>query len=49
MPAPICISHVIELGPELPNDIMEIACRQGEDPETSLSIIQEFRDLIYGK
>lgn len=49
MPSPVAISHVIELGPELSNDVMEIACRQGEDPDKRIALIQELRDLIYGK
>lgn len=49
MPSTVYISHVIELGPELPNDVMEIARKQGEDPDKRLAVIQDFRDLIYGK
>jgi len=49
MPSTVLISHVIEVGPELTNEIEEIARHQGEDPERRLSLIQEFRDLIYSK
>lgn len=48
MPA-IEISHELELNPELPDDIMKIAAKQGEDPGTKCELIQQLRDMIYGK
>ncbi|XP_063698368.1 alpha-tocopherol transfer protein-like [Culicoides brevitarsis] len=47
--SPIVISHVVELGPELSNEVMDVARRQGEDPETVQMKIQQFRDMIYEK
>lgn len=43
------ISFHLDLGPELPNDYMEIARQQGEIPGTVCSHIQELRDMIFGK
>lgn len=48
MPA-IEISHELELNPELPDDIMKIAAKQGEDPGTKCELIQQLRDMIYEK
>lgn len=42
------ISFYLDLGPEIPNDFMEIARQQGESPETVCSHIQELRDMIFG-
>lgn len=42
------ISFHLDLGPEIPNDYMEIARRQGENPETVCSHLQELRDMIFG-
>lgn len=46
---PVKVSHNIDLGPELPNEVLDIAREQGEDPELVSEYIQEFRDMIYGK
>lgn len=43
------VSHNIDLGPELPNEIMDIARKQGENPDKVCSDIQELRDMIFGK
>lgn len=45
----IVISHQVELGPELSNEVMDAARRQGEDPDTFHLKIQELRDMIYGE
>lgn len=49
MPAAVKISHNLDLDPELPNEIMDVARKQGEVPERVCSDIQELRDMIYGK
>uniref|UniRef100_A0A1B0D3K1 Uncharacterized protein n=1 Tax=Phlebotomus papatasi TaxID=29031 RepID=A0A1B0D3K1_PHLPP len=46
MPA-VEVAHMLDLNPELPEKIQEIANRQGEDPHRVCALIQEFRDLIY--
>lgn len=46
---PVKVSHTIDLGPELPNDVLDIAREQGEDPDRVCALIQELRDMIYGK
>lgn len=46
---PVKVSHNIDLGPELPNDVLDIAREQGEDPERICEYIQQLRDMIYGK
>lgn len=46
---PVKISHNIELSPELPNEVRDIAREHGEDPERVCEYVQELRDLIYGK
>lgn len=43
------ISHRIELGPELPEEVKKIAFEQGEDPDKVPGYLDEFRNLIYGK
>lgn len=45
----IVISHQVELGPELTNEVMDAARRQGEDPDTFHLKIQELRDMTYGE
>lgn len=45
---PTEISFHLDLGPEIPNDYMEIARKHGEHPETVCSFLQEFRDMIFG-
>lgn len=46
---PVKVSHNIDLGPELPNEVLDIARENGEDPERVCEYIQELRDMIYGK
>lgn len=46
---PVKVSHTIELGPQLSNEVMDIARKQGEDPDRVCSDIQELRDMIFGK
>lgn len=46
---PAKVSFNIELGPELSNEVMDVARKQGEDPERLSADIQELRDMIYGK
>lgn len=46
---PVAVSHNIDLGPDLPNEVMDIARKQGEDPERLCADIQELRDMIFGK
>lgn len=48
MPSPVKISHNLDLGPELPDEIIDIARKQGEDPDRVCADIQELRDMIYG-
>lgn len=45
---PVKVSHNIDLGPELPNDVLEIAREHGEDPERVCEYLQELREMIYG-
>lgn len=42
------VSHNLDLGPDLPNDIRDIALRQGETPDRVCSAITELRNMIYG-
>lgn len=49
MPGQVKISHNLDLDPELPNEIMDIARKQGENPEKMCADIQELRDMIYGE
>lgn len=49
MPATVQISHNLDLGPELPEEVAEVARKQGEDPDRVCSDIQELRDMIYGE
>lgn len=46
---PVKVSYSIDLGPELPNEVMDIARQQGENPERVCADIQELRDMIFGK
>lgn len=46
---PAKVSFNIDLGPDLSNEVMDIARKQGEDPERVSSDIQELRDMIFGK
>lgn len=46
---PVKVSHTIDLGPELSNEVMDIAKSQGEDPDRVCADIQELRDMIFGK
>lgn len=46
---PAKVSFNIDLGPDLSNEVMDIARKQGEDPERLSSDIQELRDMIFGK
>lgn len=43
------ISHNLDFGPGLPQDVLEVAEKQGEDPARVCAMIQEFKDMIYGK
>ena len=47
MPAEVKVSHDLEL--ELPKDVMELARKQGENADVVCSLIQELKDMIYGK
>lgn len=46
---PVKVSYNIDLGPELPNDVQDIAREQGEDPDRVCALIQELREMLYGK
>lgn len=46
---PVKVSHNLDLGPDLPNEVMDIARKQGENPERVCADIQELRDMIFGK
>lgn len=41
------ISHDIDLGPEISDELNEIAIKQGENPDLKCAIIEEFRDMIF--
>lgn len=45
---PAKVSFNIDLGPDLSNEVMDIARKQGEDPERISSDIQELRNMIFG-
>ena len=47
MPAEIEYAHTLDL--ELPKYLLDQAKRQGEDPDKMLSLVQEFKDMIFGK
>lgn len=49
MPGEVLISHQIELNQQLPNDVMSIARKQGEDPDQCDALVQELKDIIYGE
>lgn len=46
---PVKVSHTIDFGPELSNEVMNIARSQGEDPDHVCADIQELRDMIFGE
>ncbi|XP_037024683.1 clavesin-1-like isoform X2 [Bradysia coprophila] len=46
MPDIIKISHSLDLGP-LPDELIPIARRQGEDPDMTCNYLEELRNLIY--
>lgn len=46
---PAKVSFDIDLGPDLSNEIMDVARKQGEDPDRIRANIQELRDMILGK
>lgn len=46
---PVKVSHTIDLGPGLSNEVMDVARKQGEDPERVIADIQELRDMIFGR
>ncbi len=48
MPDMVKISHSIDLGP-LPEELIPIARRQGEDPNMICNYLEELRNLIFGK
>lgn len=45
----VAVSYKLDLGPELPADFICIARRQGEDPDKICALLQELKDMIYGK
>lgn len=45
---PAKVSFNIDLGPDLSNEVMDVAMRQGEDPERVKSDIEELRNMIFG-
>lgn len=46
---PVKVSYNIDLSPDLPNEVMDIARKQGEDPDRVCADIQELRDMIFGR
>lgn len=44
---PAKVSFNIDLGPDLSNEVMDIARKQGEDPERIRADIQELRDMLF--
>lgn len=45
---PAKVSFNIELGPDLSNEVMDVARKQGEDPERVKFDIEELRNMIFG-
>lgn len=45
---PAKVSFNIDLGPDLTNEVMDVARKQGEDPERISSDIEELRNMIFG-
>lgn len=45
MPEAVEVSHTLEL--EFPEDIKEDALKQGEDPDRTVELMQQFKDMIY--
>lgn len=45
---PVKVSYNIDLSPDLPNEVMDVARKQGEDPDRVCADIQELRDMIFG-
>lgn len=41
------VSHTLEL--DFPDDLLEAAIKQGEDPDRTCELMQEFKDIIYEK
>lgn len=48
MPDVVKVSHSLDMGP-LPDEIVPIARRQGEDPDLTCNYLEELRNLIFGK
>lgn len=48
MPDMVKISHSIDMGP-LPDEVIAIARRQGEDPDMMCNHLEELRNLIFGR
>lgn len=49
MPA-VQVSHNLDIDPpKLPDDVLEVAIKQGEDPDKVISYLDEFRQLIFEK
>lgn len=48
MPA-IEISHCLDLGPELPDDVKQIALQQGEESDKVPFYLDELKNMILGE
>lgn len=47
MPGSVEVSHTLEL--DFPKDIEDAAVKQGEDPDRTCELMQQFKDMIYEK
>lgn len=43
------VLYDLNLGPSVPDDYIDLARRQGEDPNLICAYLQELKDMIYGK
>lgn len=48
MPGTVSICYQLELGPDLPPHIAEIARQQGENSDSVCQSLQQLKDMIYG-
>lgn len=44
----LAVSYNLDLGPDLPVDVISIARRHGEDPDKVCAYVEELKDMIYG-
>lgn len=46
--SPSVVSYKLIINPTLPKDVAAIALKQGENPATVCSFLEELRNMIYG-